>query len=247
MSKRPLHFGPLAAAPIPARPFATRSASAIRSAKPTLPAHEATVQRARAKPIALVAQRMEIDSPNVDTCVHCQQFLHAAAVYETDTIKVTKTIFKSALYLLRKEHRVTDGLDEAVAHLHESVAIAEQLGIPGTTHVVMHVTKKKNKGRNDSYAGYEHFHSFIVFDPSVQKLQREFQIASPRDWALDVPVATGLWGDNGGEVRYARNNYALAIVHEYTAKQLPHPHGLYPVYFSVEFADGRAVVARWSF
>lgn len=247
MSKRPLHFGPLAAAPIPARPFATRSASAIRSAKPTLPAHAATVQRARSKPIALVAQRMEIDSPNVDTCIHCQQFLHAEALYETGTIKVTRTIFKSALYLLRKQHRVTDGLDEAVAHLHESVAIAEQLGIPGKTHVVMHVTKKKNKGHNDSYAGYEHFHSFIVFDPSVEALERRYQSPSPRDWALEVSVDTRLWGDNGGEIRYARDDYALAIVHEYNTKQLPHPDGLYPVYFSVEFANGRAVVARWAF
>ncbi|MDP3278654.1 MAG: hypothetical protein Q8Q09_25920 [Deltaproteobacteria bacterium] len=160
---------------------------------------------------------------------------------------MTKTIFKSCLYLLSKEHRESDGLDVAVQHLHESVAIAEKLAIKGTTHVVMHVTAKKPK-KNDSYNGYEHFHSFIVFDPKEDSLERKFQDCSTVQWAKDMPVDTKLWGKYMSQVKYGSGDpYALAIVKEYDSERVDHPRGLYPVYFAIEFKDGKAVSAMWAF
>lgn len=220
----------------------------LPSATRPLPAHPATIQRSRPPHPALVAQRSSLlVETNVQTCVHCQKYLKAAAIVETSRIKATACIFTSSIYLLSKEHRVTDGLDVAVKHLHESVAIAEKLAIKGTTHVIMHVTAKKSK-KDDGYSGYEHFHSFIVFDPSEKSLERKYQDCSKAQWAKDTSVATELWGKFSSTVKYAYGDrYDLAIIHEYDTNKVAHPDGMYPVYFAVTFKDGKPVSAAWAF
>lgn len=219
------------------------------------PQHPATLVTAKAPHPATVAQRrsitrgavqrMMVVHDNVFNCVHCNNFLKADALRETSLVKVTKCIFKSSLYVLSKRHKETDGLEEAIDHLHETVKTAEELGWYQITHVTMNITKKKD----GSYNGYEHFHSFIVFDDQCKELESKYQNCTKAQWARDMTVGTKLSGsteDSVYAVQYAPDRYELAIVEAYSDNRMVPDKGLYPCYFAIEFKNGKATTTNFA-
>ncbi|MDI1436571.1 hypothetical protein QHF89_44105 [Polyangium sorediatum] len=209
--------------------------------------HPATVAQRREAQMRQVkhaaVQRMEIEEDDSSlVCKHCNDFLGINALWENDLVKVTKCIFKSSLYVISKRHREDDELDVAIEHLHQTVEFAQMLGWPSITHVVMHIGPTKKKSGN-SYDGYEHFHSFVIFDPKNNELERKYQ--SGPSWARDMPVATELWG-NVSVIKYARDDYVLGVEEVYRLSRKQRVNGLTPVYFSIVFENGAPKTTQFS-
>ncbi|MEM9462163.1 MAG: hypothetical protein AAGF11_48865 [Myxococcota bacterium] len=170
---------------------------------------------------------------------------------------MTKSIFKSSLYIISRQHQENDSLSEGIDHLHHTVQIAKALisgyvsilGVPADfwrkniTHVVMHIGPTKQK-KGNRYAGYEHFHSFIVLEPDA-RTEAMFQNERGPHWAKDMGVDTGLWGDVS-TTSYAPDRYELAVQRLYEQEHKPLKAETTPVYFSIEFRDGAPSTTSFS-
>jgi hypothetical protein len=230
------------APPHAARAVTGRPPHAAKTVTARAPHAAAVTQRRSA---GATVQRMDGGARRPALCRHCNAFLPRRAVLEDAHVKVMTCIFKSSLYVLAKEHRETDTLEAGIAHLHRTVAIAEKLGWKGITHVVMNIGPTKKK-RDNSYEGYEHFHAFIVFDPTEKTLERKFQDCTGADWASETSVGTVLHGHLYQVAYGADDPYAFAVEEAYEEHRMPAVNGLRPAYFSLEFQDGKAKTARWA-
>jgi hypothetical protein len=213
----------------PERRLAQRSSGAMPARSPD--GSVSILRNAIGRPTPGIAQPML--APHVPHCFHCTGILPGAALYEDAYVKVQQGIFHGSLYVISKTHQTNDTLLDAMHHLHHTVGIAQALAnggivIGGRTAaywqahivcVVMHITASTH------YAGYEHFHSFIVFNSNGA-------------------VDTGLYG-HISSFPYGYHDYSANIAAAYQHRYGGNPP-LTPVYFAIDFNNGAPTTTRYA-